>query len=225
MKKFFLSFACVCAFLSANAIQLSFWLGDQKITPGQTVEFTDITVNTDEGYKDVKMKPDLYLQSSIFSSDIKIAATCTSGQEIAMCAGGMCMSGENVTKTNITINTNEKLPLEFDYIGDFDLDEEVPTVTTLLEAEDVTEPGSKIQFIISMGEKNAAVTAIELFDDLKAVDGGVAYKTEVECNLTVATLAGVSVYSANVSGDGLVNLPQGLYIYNFGERTGKIYIR
>lgn len=225
MKKLLLSLACVCAFFSANAIQLSFWLGDQKITPGQTVEFTDITVNTDDGYKDVKMAPDLYLQTSLFSSDIKIVASCTSGQKIAMCAGGKCMGGETVIKENITINTNQKLPLDFDFADEFDIDEEIPTVTTVIEAEDVTEPGSKIQFVITMGEKNAAVSAIEVFDDLKAVDGGIAYKTEGECTLNVTTLSGVSVFSSNVAGEGIVSLPQGLYVYSFGERTGKIYIR
>lgn len=225
MKKFLLSLACVCAFFSANAIKLSFWLGEQEITPGQTVEFHDITVNTDDGYKDVKMKPDLYLKASLFSSDIKIVATCTSGQEIAMCAGGVCMGGATVVKENITIDSNQKLPLDFDYVNDFDLDEEIPTVTSTIEAEDVTEPGSKIQFIIVMGEKNASVTAIELFSDLTAIDGGVTYKAEGECNLTITTLSGVNVYSAKVVGEGVVNLPAGLYVYTFGDRTGKIYIR
>lgn len=225
MKKLLLSLACIASFCSANAFELSFWLGDQKIAPGQTVTFSDITVNDSEGYLEVAMKPELYLMSDTYTGDVKITATCTSGQSIGLCAGGQCIGGEKVVKNDVIIGTDEKLNLGFDYIGEFDLDEEIPVVETLFEAEDVTVKNSKVQFVIQMGKDLAGVTAIELNDDLLPVDGGIAYKADAECELTLTNLAGVCVFSSNVYGEGIVDLSHGLYVYRFGDRTGKIYVK
>ncbi|MDE6367806.1 MAG: hypothetical protein K2K94_01050, partial [Muribaculaceae bacterium] len=195
--------------------------------PNQTVKFTDIDVVTydEDDYKEVKMDPKLSLSTDIYSSNIKITATCTSGQSIQMCAGGTCRGGESVTKEKVTVRPNQKLDIGFDYSDEFDLDEPIPTVVTVIEAEDVTESGSKVQFIIEMGEEGASVTAIEVFDDIKAVEGGIAYKSSGNCALRIVNILGVNVYSANVSGEGVINLPKGLYVYTFGKRSGKIYIR
>lgn len=227
MKKFLLLLAAVSAYLSADAIELTFWMGNQKITPNQTVKFTDIEVTTydEDNYKEVKMDPKLSLSTDIYSSNIKITATCTSGQSIQMCAGGTCRAGVSVTKEKLTVRPSQKLDLGFDYGEEFDLDDPIPTVVTLIEAEDVTESGSKVQFIIEMGEEGASVSAIEVRDDFKAVEGGVAYKTTQNCPLRIVNILGVNVYSANVSGEGVINLPKGLYVYTFGNRSGKVYIR
>lgn len=227
MKKLLLLLAGVSAYLSADAIELTFWMGNQKITPDQTVKFTNIQVETyeEDGYKEVKMDPKLSISSDIFSSDVKITATCTSGQSIQMCAGGTCMGGTTVTKQGVTVRPNQKLDLGFDYKDEFDLDETIPTVTTLIEAEDVTEPDSKVQFIIEMGEEGASVSVVEIRDDLKAVDGGIAYKAAESCNLKIVNIIGINVFSGSVSGQGVINLPKGLYVYSFGKRSGKIYIR
>ncbi|MDE6239178.1 MAG: hypothetical protein K2M54_04230 [Muribaculaceae bacterium] len=227
MKKFLLLLAGVSAYMSADAIELTFWMGNQQITPDQTVKFTDIDiVNYDEdGYKEVKMDPKLSISSNIFSSDVKITATCTSGQSIQMCAGGLCRGGVTVTKEGVTVRPNQKLDLGFDYAGEFDLDETIPTVVTVIEAEDVQESDSKVQFIIEMGEAGASVSTIEVNDDFKAVEGGVAYSADNDCTLTITTMSGVNVYTANVSGEGFISLDKGLYVYTFGSRSGKIYIK
>ncbi|MDE5555846.1 MAG: hypothetical protein K2J10_11785 [Muribaculaceae bacterium] len=227
MKKFLLLLAGVSAYLSADAIELTFWMGNQKITPNQTVKFNDIDVVTydEDGYKEVTMDPKLSLTADIYSSNIKLSATCTSGQIIQMCAGGTCNAGESVTKEKITVRPNQKLNLDFEYADEFDLDEPIPTVVTVIEAEDVTESGTKVQFIIEMGEEGASVTAIEVRDDFKAVEGGVAYKAAKNCPLRIVNILGVNVYSATVSGEGVINLPKGLYVYTFGNRSGKVYIR
>ncbi|MDE7457729.1 MAG: hypothetical protein K2M77_02575 [Muribaculaceae bacterium] len=227
MKKFLLLLAGVSAYMSADAIELTFWMGNQQITPDQTVKFTDIDiVNYDEdGYKEVKMDPKLSISSNIFSSDVKITATCTSGQSIQMCAGGLCRGGVTVTKEGVTVRPNQKLDLGFDYAGEFDLDETIPTVVTVIEAEDVQESDSKVQFIIEMGEAGASVSTIEVNDDFKAVEGGVAYSADKDCALTITTMSGVNVYTANVSGEGFISLDKGLYVYTFGSRSGKIYIK
>ena len=227
MKKFLLLLAGVSAYMSADAIELTFWMGNQHITPDQTVKFTDIDiVNYDEdGYKEVKMDPKLSISSNIFSSDVKITATCTSGQSIQMCAGGLCRGGVTVTKEGVTVRPNQKLDLGFDYAGEFDLDETIPTVVTVIEAEDVQESDSKVQFIIEMGEAGASVSTIEVNDDFKAVEGGVAYSADKDYTLTITTMSGVNVYTANVSGEGFISLDKGLYVYTFGSRSGKIYIK
>ena len=227
MKKFLLLLACASAYFSAGAIELTFWMGNQKISPDQTVKFTDIDVITydEDGYKEVKMDPKLSISSDIYSSAVKITATCTSGQSIQMCAGGSCRGGETVTKENVTVRPSQKLDLGFDYSDEFDLDETIPTVVTVIEAEDVETSGSKVQFVIEMGEEGAAVSTILVNNDFKAVDGGVAYKASENCNLKIVNIIGQNVYSANVSGKGVINLPKGLYVYTFGKHSGKIYIR
>lgn len=225
MKKFLLLLVGVSAYLSADAIELTFWMGNQKITPNQTVKFTDIDVITEDDYKEVTMNPNLSLATNIYSSSIKLTATCTSGQSIQVCADGKCFGGESVTKEKLTVRPSQRLDIGFDYHDYLELDVPIPTVVTVIEAEDVTESGSKVQFIIEMGEEGAAVTAIEVCDDIKAVEGGITYKASENCALRIVNILGVNVYSANVSGEGVINLPKGLYVYSFGNRSGKIYIR
>lgn len=225
MRKFLLLFAALTAYCSASALELTFWNGNTKITSGQTVEFTDIIVDDWGTYKEVTMKPALYISSDIYTSKVSISATCTSGQKIQLCAGGTCMGGESVTKENVTVRTNTKLELGFDYITELDLDEAIPTVTTLIEAEDVTKADSKISFVIVMGEKGASVDEITVNENLYAVEGAIAYKTDAPCTLTLTNLAGINIYSETVAGEGTVNVPAGLYVYTFGSTTGKVYVK
>lgn len=226
MKKIYLlALAGLCAF-AADAIELSFLLGNRTIAPGETVEFNDITV-TDEGtYKEVRMEPEVYLTTNIYSSSIEITAACTSGQSIQMCAGGLCNGGETVTKSNVTVRTGEKFPLKFDYVGELDLDEEVPVVTTTLSAEDKTEPGSRVEFILVMGEKGASLAKVESTGaTLAAVAGGIAYSTATPATLTVVTPDGAVAFSATVSGTGAVSLPAGLYIATLASKTTKLLVK
>lgn len=225
MKKLLLLLTSAVVYFNANAIDLTFWIDNQKITPGETIEFSDITINKDEGYCDVKMKPELYLTTNIFSSDIKITATCTSGQTIGLCAGGQCIGGVTAVKENVTVRPNQKLDLGFDFIGEFDLDEPIPTVITTIEAEDITESESKIQFVIKMGEKSASVSVVEISDEIRAVEGAIAFNVEYPGELTVSTLSGANVFSGIITGEGSISLPKGIYVYSFNGRAGKLIIR
>lgn len=225
MRKFYLMMLAGLCGLAAQAIELTFWIGNQKITPGETIEFNDVTVTDMETYKEVTMKPSLYLSTNIYSSSLTVKATCTSGQTIQMCAGGRCQGGVSVTKEKVTVQTGQKFPLEFDYIGELDLDEPVPTVTTLLEAEDTTEPGSKIAFTIVMSEKGASLSRVEAADGLTAVAGGIAYDVEGNALLSVYSADGLEAFSAKVSGSGTVNLPAGLYIATLDGKTTKILVK
>lgn len=227
MKKFLLLIAAIAVGVSANAVELSFKMGGKTITPGQTVIFNDVEITTYDDYKEVTMDPGISIISDMYSSNIKITATCTSGQKIEMCCGGACMGDYTVVKEKLTLHPNQPLPLDFEYRNeDLDLDEEIPTVVTTIEAEDVTEEGSKVQFVIEMGEKSASVTAIKVYNDLQPVEGGIAYKADNEGTaLRITSIVGINVFSANVSGEGFIALPKGLYVYTFGNRSGKIYIR
>lgn len=225
MKKSLLLLFCIAAYCSASALELSFWLGNKQIAPGETVEFTDITVDESGGYLDVKMKPALYLKSDTYTTDVKITASCTSGQSIGLCAGGKCIGGETVVKEDIIIATGAKLDLGFDYMGEFDLGEDVPTVVTVFEAEDVTVPGSKVQFTLKMGKDLGSITAVQTSQKLTSAKGGIRYAATVGSKLSVYTLAGNVVFDKTLYGDGFIALPRGLYIYRLGNTAGKIYVK
>lgn len=225
MKKYLLLIAALAAYCSASALQLTFMLGNKAVTPGETITFDDITVTDYETYKEVKMKPELYLTTDLYSSKIKVSAKCTSGQVIQLCAGGTCRAGEEVVKENVTIQTNQKMDLGFDYIAEFDMDEAIPAVTTVFEAEDVTKADTKITFVLIMNSKGASVYELDTDSDIKGYEGGLEYIADKGCTLSVCTLSGVNVFSTEVSGTGFVSLPKGLYVYTFGSKTGKILIR
>lgn len=225
MKKIYLMLLGAVIGFSAHALELKFWMGNQEIVPGSTVEFTDIVVDTYDTYKEVTMKPELYVSSNIYTSTLSVKATCTSGQSIQMCAGGLCKGGESVTKENVTIRSGVKLDLGFDYISEFDLDEEIPVVTTLLEAEDPTEAGSKVEFVLVMSEEGASLERIEASQEVKSVAGGLWYDIEGRGSLEVYGADGVCRFSGEISGTGLVGLPSGLYVYTLSGKSGKIYVK
>lgn len=225
MKKLLLVLSFMALVQYAGAIELSFWLGNQKITPGETIKFTDIQVEDYDTWKEVTMKPTLYLMSNIYSSETKLTATCTSGQEIQICTNGKCRKGATVTVDDFTLQTNQKFDIGFDYIEEFDLDEEIPTVVTTIEAEETTTPGSRVFFVIEMSDKDASITEVTSADFLVAVAGGVAYRAEAPTHLLVTNILGASVCNREVCGSGTLALPQGLYVYRLGGKTGKIYVK
>lgn len=225
MKKIYMFLLGSLACIGANAIELTFYLGNQKLTPGSTVEFNGVTVDDLGSCNEVNMSPRLYLSSNIYSSDISVTAECTSGQTIQMCAGGLCNGGDTVTKENVKIQTNQKLDLEFHYQGEFDYGEAIPVVTTHFTALDVTEPDSKVEFVLVMGEKGASLDVVEVSENLRAVEGGIEYDAAQAQLLSVYTIDGVCCHSATVAGNGTVALAPGLYIYAFGDATGKIFVK
>lgn len=225
MKKLYIALTALAMSLGAQAIELTFLLDGKEITPGSNVEFNAIETVTYDDYKEVKMAPALSLTTDIYSSKIKVTATCTSGQAIQMCAGGSCSGGVSVTKENIRIQTGARLPLEFHYITELDLDETIPVVTTLFEAEDVTKAGSKTEFVLVMGEEGASLSRVELSEGVSVAPGALCYEVASEEPLSIFTADGVCVCSASVSGKGSVELPEGFYIYTLGHDSGKVYIK
>ncbi|MGN0211150.1 MAG: hypothetical protein ACI391_08580 [Muribaculaceae bacterium] len=227
MKKIYLSMlALLLCFGVAEARKLTFYIGKTAITPGETVSFEDIVVDDYGDYREVTMAPELYLTSDIYSSKINITAKCTSGQSIQMCAGGACAMGETVTKENISIQTNAFLELKFDYIVELEGDEAIPVVVTEFSAVDTAYPETAVTFTLVMGEKGG-VTLIENNADLVAVDGGIQYNVEQPTSLEIVDFQGRKVAEATVNGFGFlpIDAPAGVYVYTFGENSGKIYIK
>ena len=227
MKKIYLSMlALLLCFGVAEARKLTFYIGKTAITPGETVSFEDIVVDDYGDYREVTMAPELYLTSDIYSSKINITAKCTSGQSIQMCAGGACAMGETVTKENITIQTNAFLELKFDYIVELEGDEAIPVVVTEFSAVDTAYPETAVTFTLVMGEKGG-VTLIENNADLVAVEGGIQYNVEQPTTLEIVDIQGRKVAEATVNGFGFlpIDASAGVYVYTFGENSGKIYIK
>ena len=227
MKKLYLAMlAMLLCFGVAEARKLTFYIGKTAITPGETVSFEDIAVDDYGDYREVTMAPELYLTSDIYSSKINITAKCTSGQSIQMCAGGACAMGETVTKENITIQTNAFLELKFDYIVELEGDEAIPVVVTEFSAVDTAYPETAVTFTLVMGEKGG-VTLIENNADLVAVEGGIQYNVEQPTSLEIVDIQGRKVAEATVNGFGFlpIDAPAGVYVYTFGENSGKIYIK
>ena len=227
MKKIYLSMlALLLCFGVAEARKLTFYIGKTAITPGETVSFEDIVVDDYGDYKEVTMAPELYLTTDIYSSKITVTAKCTSGQSIQMCAGGACEMGTTVTKENVTLQTNAFLDLKFDYIVELEGDEAIPVVVTEFSAVDTAYPETAVSYTLVMGEKGS-VTLIENRADLVAVAGGVQYNVEQPTQLELVDIQGRKVAEATVNGFGFlhVDAPAGVYVYTFGENSGKIYIK
>ncbi|MDE5727245.1 MAG: hypothetical protein K2H94_03850 [Duncaniella sp.] len=87
---------------TVSARELTFYMGDQKITPGSTVYFSDIKVQElGGGMKMLTYDPSLFLTTDIYSSKIQVVAECTSGQTIQMCCG--CLLNNKARPTMITV--------------------------------------------------------------------------------------------------------------------------
>lgn len=227
MKKLYLILCGAMLCISAQARELTFWYGDTPIADGSTINFTDIEVIDNGTYKEVHMEPELYLSTDIFSSEITVTATCTSGQVIELCAGGSCTAGTSVTKENVVISTNEKKELRYDYKADLDIDEEVPTVIATIEAQDGTFTQTRKSFTIVMGE-SAAINSIESLSDFRFTDAGLEYDLDSASTFALYAVDGRLAMKATLSGRGTLStssLAKGIYIYSIGGTSGKIYIK
>lgn len=227
MKKLYLLLCAAAISMTAQARQLTFYVGEQAVTPGTTVEFSDVTVEVEGGVKYVTMAPAISLGSDLYMK-VNIVADCTSGQTIQMCAGGACKTGTQVVKENIAIPTDSKLPLKFEYEGEFDEEEAVPNVTTAFSAVCPDYPETEIQFVIVMGTDLNSITAVEVPAALNIVTGSIEYNVTEPTKLALYTNSGACVLSTTLNGCGAVStssLQTGLYLYSFGGKSGKIYIK
>ncbi len=227
MKKFYLVLCSTLLCFASQARELTFYIGDTPIENGATVEFTDINVEDYGDYKEVTMAPALYVSTDLFTNALSVTATCTSGQTIQLCAGGNCQAGTTVTKSNVTISTNQKLPLQFEYIAELDGDEEVPVVTAKIEAQDGTYEATYKSYTIVMG-KQTGVTLIENSPELTYAEGAFEYNLTAPEAFALYNTVGLQVLGAQLEGHGTLaadGLTAGIYVYTLGSKTGKIYVK
>ena len=229
MKKLYITLAAaLLGVASMQARVLAFYLGDEKIATGEEVTFNDYEkkqIGSDK-YK-VTFEPELYLGSDFLSNEIQISATCISGQEIQMCAGGECARSKEVVKKGIEIKANSKLNLEFEYIGEIE-GETIPEVVTEFEAYDTNYTNTKVSFTLVMNSESSALTVIKNNASFRAVAGGIEYSLDAPAAVELYSITGRKVLSANLEGNGTLStasLPKGIYVYTLGDKSGKLYIR
>lgn len=226
MKKFYITMLCLAAMTCAQAMELTFWLGDKKIEPGTTAEFTEVTVDDYGDYKEVFMEPKIYLSSDIYSSSIKVTASCVSGQNIRLCCNGNCQTGKEVTKNDVTLRREERLDLQFEYIEELDAGVEVPTVVTRISAEDIYDEESRVDFVLVMGVEGASLNKVETGADVVVpVPGAVAYSVSATAPFAIYATDGTCAFESTVTGDGTVALQPGIYVYKLGNISGKILVK
>ncbi len=227
MKKIYTALAALMVAASMHAGELTFYLGDEPIAAGSTLNFTDIEVTDYGDYKEVLMDPDLYVSSNIFTTTLSVTATCTSGQSIQLCAGGSCEGGTTVTKKDIKVQTNEKLALRFDYVGELDADEPIPTVTATIEAQDGADESTHTSFTIVMGQ-TAGLTVIENSADLYFNGSAIVYSLDAPAAFSLYNAEGRCVLDTVLTGEGSLTtdgMAAGIYVYTLGTRTAKIFIK
>lgn len=227
MKKLYILLLAGAAAISANAAELTFFLGNQEITPGSTVKFADYEAEEYEaGVWDITMNPPLTLKSSFFTNKVSVTATCTSGQSIQMCCGGQCSSGTSVTKEKLTINTGASLPLELEYINHEFEGSKVPDITVKISASD--NGGTPVEFTIEMGPSAASLSTVSDGTFIHFNGSAVEYNTLCPTPLAIYSLTGVCVASTTVEGAGTVSttsLAPGVYFCKAGNETGKILVK
>lgn len=232
MKKFYLLLASLLIAGVANA-SLTFYIGDKKIEPNTTLTFSDIKKEF-VGEWNVTMAPQLYIESDIFTNRLSITSTCTTGQVIQMCAGGKCEMGESVKKTGITARPDTKIPLEFEFMGTFANETDIPTnISVHFSAQDGVETSTLIEFDLIMNPDGSGLTLVESTRPVRYTSAGLEYNLTGRAVITLYDITGRQVLNANAEGQGTVNthtLPAGLYLYSVrnagGTRlTGKIYVK
>lgn len=231
MKKLYVTIiAALLGSSSLAARELVFYMGTTPIADKENVQFKDIEISSiGGGRSEVSMEPQLYLFTDIVTSSVKISANCISGQTISMCAGGSCgVPNTSIVKENISIASNQKLPLEFHYEGILEAGQEAPQVVTEFEAVDTRRPETLKSFTLVMNPQSGVATVIGTNNSFRAVSGGIEYSFDAPTAVEIFNTAGRKMLSDTFSGSGTLStsgLDAGVYIYSLNGVSGKIYIR
>lgn len=233
MKKFYLLLTALLVAGAAHA-NLTFYIDGKPIEPNTTITFNEISKEF-VGEWLVEMKPNLSIQSDIYTSKLSVTATCVTGQSIQMCTGGACQTGTSVKKTDIKVSANQPLPLEFHYEGSFASETEIPTdIKVHFEAQDGNKQNTYIAYDLIMNTEQASITLIESnAKPVRYTAAGLEYNLDGNANIALYDITGRQVLNVNAEGQGTVNthtLHTGLYLYSVrtatgAKQTGKIYVK
>lgn len=231
MKKFYLLLTALLVAGVAKA-NLTFYLGDTKIEPNSTVTFNEVQKEF-VGFWNVMIAPKIYVESDIFSNKINVNATCTTGQSIQMCYGG-CQAGTSVDKT-VKANAKNKVDLEFEFIGEFDNEADIPTdITIHFTAQDGNKLATKLEFDLILNSDKASLTLVESnAKPVRYTSAGLEYNLDGRANVALYDITGRQVLNFAAEGQGTVNthsLHTGIYLYSVrtasgAKHTGKIYVK
>lgn len=231
MKKILLLFAGVSMAVAANAVcVIDLYQGETLWNEGEHV-FSDVKIVDEGNYFEVTIDPDLSIVTDMSGVQATITATSlTSGQVIQMCAGGLCESGESVTKS-VSLTANQKLPLQLEYYAQVLEESEIPSeVKVQLDVMDnVTDCGGS-HYVIVMKNEQGSVEVIESNDGIYFEGRNLHYSVAKAGKITVYDFNGRAVLATAVNGIGVVDLSglaKGVYTYvvNAGPRTtGKIIL-
>lgn len=222
-KQLLLALALLPGALTANAA-MDMYMGEQKLANNGTYTFN--TIEEDPIMGGFIIDPHLSLQSTE-ETVVNIEAKCTSGQEIQMCAGGQCEKAPTVRKEDITLQANEKLNLQFEYIDNeaedkAQLPKNITTVFTI-------EGDEELSYTIVMNSDGSGIAAVVERDrNVAYTDGELIYNLSKPGNLILCDTNGRVIINTTLSGNGsfsLAGIDKGIYIYRLGNNAGKIVVR
>lgn len=230
MKKLYLTLAAaLIGTASMAARELTFYLGNTPIANEETVTFKDIeTVPIGGGATLVTMAPQLYLHSDIKMTQLIISAKCVSGQSISLCVNNSCENDVEIEKEKVTIQANEKMDLQFEYIDNLPSGQQIPQVVTDFMAMESGRENTKKTFTLIMNPTNGVASVIAGNDQFRAVSGGIEYSFDAPTAVAIYSITGQKTISTQLNGNGTLStseLPAGVYVYTLNGKSGKIYIR
>ena len=207
MKKFYMIAAALLLGLGAQAKGFEVFYGDNlPVKNGDVIEWNDMKITDDYGDDGFMyaFDPELYLLSDADGA-VNVVATCTSGQSIQLCCGGNCMMGKKVTRENVSVTANTKLPFQFEQADFAESKDDVPQgVTTTISVEFSDDPSSAIEFTVVFNKDNAGVEGV-------AIDSNSA--------MSVYSLDGRS------AGTSLQGLAKGVYVVRQNGKTSKVLVK
>lgn len=232
MKKFYLLLTALLVAGVAKA-NLTFYLGDTKIEPNSTVTFNEVQKEF-VGFWNVMIAPKIYVETDIFAKEISVNATCTSGETIQMCYNG-CQSGLSVDKTIKNLGVDKKIDLEFEFIGEFENETDIPTdITVHFTAQNGNKLSTKREFDLILNSDKASLTLVESnAKPVRYTSAGLEYNLDGRANVALYDITGRQVLNFAAEGQGTVNthsLHTGIYLYSVrtasgAKHTGKIYVK
>lgn len=234
MRKFLLSGALLIgAMATVSAQELAFQKDGVSFENGATLEYGEVEIDDEiPGLFYITIDPQLYLVSDV-DATVTVVATCVSGQQIQLCAGGECEKGTKVTKNAVALTANVPLILQFDYSAEIEgTTYEVPDIVATLEAWYNDDPTNKVLLNVHMGDFDAGVESLSLGDASVVLNGRqLDYNVANASQLDVYSLSGETLLSKSVSGNGSISLDalsNGVYLYRLSgksSKSGKIIIR
>lgn len=221
MKKIYTLMAALLCVGAANATVNFTTKSGEVIESGKTYTWSEYTDMNGLAYFD----PEIFIISDT-DITVDVTANCTTGQGISLCCGGECESDISVTKKNVNLTANKYLPSNFDYFGT--LEDGLFVSTDLSIKQSMTLGGDLTKITVVFSLEGGSVTVLVNDNDLTYSNGELNYQADEETGLALYNANGQCVLNEIVSGKGSLstsNLETGIYVYKFGNKTGKIFVK